>query len=177
MADPFHAYEQLLSALVHAGVRFLVIGVSGANFYARRRDTLFVTQDMDLFFPTDPRNLLAAWEVCTSAGFELFAGGEPLGRPIDDWLARRVVQSRAAVRALNAANAKVDLSLTMAGCEFEDLWREKLTFHAGKAEVPVAPLHRIVESKRLAGRPKDHLFFVSHEEVLSDLLEPDEDGE
>ena len=41
-------------------MRFVVMGVSGANYYARSGGTLFKTRDPDLFLPPDPENLLCA---------------------------------------------------------------------------------------------------------------------
>lgn len=52
------------------GVRFVVIGVWGANYYATSAATLFTTQDRDLFLPPDPDNLLAAWRACAEEGGE-----------------------------------------------------------------------------------------------------------
>ena len=68
--DPF---TTLTSALSADGVRFLVIGVWGANYYAPSGSTMFTTLDRDLFLPTDPENLLGAWRVCESKGFVPFA--------------------------------------------------------------------------------------------------------
>ena len=71
--DPF---ARLAKALRARQVRFAVIGVSGANFYARSGGTLFTTQDQDLFLPLDPENLLRAWQSCDGVGLELWAGEE-----------------------------------------------------------------------------------------------------
>jgi hypothetical protein len=54
-------FERVVAALDNRGVRFVVIGVSGANYYATSASTLFVTADRDLFLPPDPGNALAAW--------------------------------------------------------------------------------------------------------------------
>ena len=59
--DPF---VDLAKRLSEAGVRFALIGVWGANFYARSGATVFTTEDYDLFLPPDPDTLLRAWEVC-----------------------------------------------------------------------------------------------------------------
>jgi len=49
-------YAQILSRLFQAGIRFVVIGVGGANYYSRGGQTLFATQDSDIFLPSDPQN-------------------------------------------------------------------------------------------------------------------------
>lgn len=47
-------FSEVVAALSTAGVRFVVMGVWGANYYAA--GTLFVTQDQDLFLPPDSAN-------------------------------------------------------------------------------------------------------------------------
>ena len=68
LAEPL---AEILRQLAAAGVRFVVIGVGGANYYARAAGGLFATQDRDLFFPPDPQNLLACWQKFLALGWEL----------------------------------------------------------------------------------------------------------
>jgi len=66
--DPF---ADVVAALVEARVRFVVIGIAGANYYARSGSTIFTTADYDLLLPPDPDNELAAWRTCETAGLRL----------------------------------------------------------------------------------------------------------
>jgi predicted nucleotidyltransferase len=163
-------FEQVVAALNSRGVRFVVIGVSGANYYATSGSTLFVTADRDLYLPPDPVNALAAWDACESVGLELWSGPEPLDTPRDLVLARAIVARQALVRASDGRGLEIDLTLVMAGFEFDEVWSEKRVFRAEGVEVPVARLRHIVESKAAAGRPKDRLFLATHEEALRELL-------
>ncbi len=165
------SFERAVAALDGRGVRFLVIGVSGANYYATSASALFVTADRDLFLPPDPANTLAAWGACESVGLQLLSGQEPLDEPRDLHLAEAVVDRRALVRASDGRGLDIDLTLVMAGFEFETVWRERRLFRAAGVEIPVARLRHIVDSKAAAGRPKDRLFLATHEEALRTLLE------
>jgi hypothetical protein len=165
--DPF---VELLRALKATEARFLVIGVWGANYYAHAGSVVFETRDRDLFLPPDPANLVKAWDACVAARFSLWAGEEPLDQPRDLWLAERVVERRALVRAIDQGGLEVDLSLVMAGFEFETIWKERRLFQVEGVEVPVARLSQIVASKAAAGRQKDRLFLATHEEALRQLL-------
>lgn len=167
-------FTEILGRLSSAGVRFLVIGVGGVNYYATRKHVLFNTEDCDLFLPPDPENLLASWSVLEPLGFEMTSHGEPLEIPLDLWLAERVVERQAVVRALGPEDLRLDLTMTMKGFRFEELWDARRTFAIEGYEIPVAPLSRIVESKRAAARDKDLLFFVTHEETLKELLGEDD---
>lgn len=163
-------FEQVVAALNARGVRFVVIGVSGANYYATSGSSLFVTADRDLYLPPDPATAVAAWAACESVGLELWSGREPLDRPRDRTLAEAIVARQALVRASDASGLEIDLTLVMAGFEFETVWSERRVFRAEGIEIPVARLRHIVESKAAAGRPKDRLFLATHEHALRELL-------
>lgn len=163
-------FEQAVASLNGRGVRFIVIGVSGANYYATSGSSLFVTADRDLYLPLEPANALAAWAACESVGLELWSGREPLDTPRDLGLAQAIVERQALVRASDGRGLEIDLTLVMAGFEFEQVWSERRVFRAEGVEIPVARLRHIVESKAAAGRPKDRLFLASHEEALRGLL-------
>ncbi|MCC7170725.1 MAG: hypothetical protein IT459_09770 [Planctomycetes bacterium] len=167
------AFTPLVRALAERKVRYLLIGVAGANFYAHAAGVVFTVERRELLVPRDPENLLHAWQSCESAGLELVGSGEPLDRPRDLDLAERVVRRSALTRALGAADLQIDLTLVMAGFEFEAVWPARTTFTFEGAEVPVARLRHIVESKAAVGRHKDQLFLATHEENLRQLLGPD----
>lgn len=166
-------FASIVRALTAAEVRFVVIGVWGANYYAHSSTILFQTFDRDLFLPPDEPNLLAAWSICETEGLELIAGEEPLDSPRDPELAAAIVQRRALTRASDGAGLDLDLTLVMTGFEFETVWRERQVFVVDDVEIPVARLAHIVESKSRAGREKDRLFLATHREALRQLLGED----
>ena len=167
-------FLDLIDRMTSRRVRYVVIGLAGANYYARSASQLFVTQDRDLFLPGDARNLLDAWNAGKEAGYQLWAGKEPLGEPIDEWLAARISSHRAGTTAIHPDGVEVDFSLAMAGFDFERVWNARRTFRVEEREIPVARLSHIVESKAHADRPKDRLFLATYEELLQKMLE-DED--
>ena len=164
----------LAHALQERSVRFVLIGVAGVNFYALDGSSVFLTEDRDLYLPPDPENLVRCWAGCEAAGLDLWSGDEPLDRPRDRWLADRVVEKRALTRA-SGAELKVDLTLVMAGFEFEAVWNERKVFKLGDVDIPVARLLHIVTSKHAAGRDKDRLFLATHREALQELLKREEE--
>ena len=168
------SFTSLARALSARRVRYLVIGVWGANYYAPSGSAMFTTLDRDLFLPADPGNLLAAWRVCRGAGFDLFARTEPLDEPHDARLARMVVERRGLTRASDGMGTDVDLSLVMSGFDFETVWRARRIFEVEEVAIPVARLSHIVESKARAGREKDRLFLATHRDVLDNILSDDD---
>lgn len=169
------AFARLMNAFGQADVRFIVIGVWGANYYAHGGTVLFSTQDRDLFLPLDVRNLLTAWKLCAAQELSLWAGPEPLDVPRDSGLAESVMARRATTRASDGRGLDVDLSLVMAGFDFETAWAARRLFSVEGVDVPVARLRHIVESKAASGREKDRLFIATHAEALDKLLPGDDD--
>ena len=168
-------FTAVVKSLLDASVRFVVIGVGGANFYATRGSQSFFTRDRDLFLPLDPDNEMRAWAACESHGLELWLGDEPLGQPRNRWLAERIVERRIVTTATDRKERIIDLSLTMADFDFETVWEERRTFLSEGVPIPVARLTHIVDSKRTAGRQKDLNFLITHEQALRDLLRRDEE--
>ncbi len=164
-----------LRALGERNVRFVVIDIWGANYYARQAGGLFTTQDCDLFLPGDPQNVLYAWGAAASSGFPLYANGEPLDAPRDLYLANRVVERAALVQAVASAGAELDLTLVMAGCTFEAVWNRRHVFRAGDVVIPVAALADIVHSNAATGRPNDRRFLATHAEALRQMADVDDD--
>ncbi|MGH9410676.1 MAG: hypothetical protein ACRD1V_14625 [Vicinamibacterales bacterium] len=161
---------ELAAAFHRRSVRAVLIGVYGANLFAPGGQAVFPTADADFLLPLDPDNLLHAWEACGDCGLELWLGREPLDSPHDRWLAERMVQTRSLTRARGIPDQDVDLTLVMAGFDFERVWAERRPFLIDGVEIQVASLQHIVASKYQADRPKDRLFLATHQDALEQLL-------
>ena len=171
-----HPFAPLAQALARLSVRYALIGVSGANLYAPQGQAVFTTEDLDLFLPQDADNLVHAWAACDEARLELWTTNEILDRPRDRWLAERIIERGALTRATGEDGLAIDLSLTMAGFDFETVWKERRTFVIEGVELPTARLLHIIMSKQAAGRPKDQLFLATHQDALTQLLS-EQDGD
>ncbi len=165
-----HPLGPLARELAARSVRYLLIGVSGANLYGPAGQAVFATVDFDLFLPPDPDNLVNAWASCEEAGLDVWLGDEPLDRPRDRFLADRAIQRRALTQARGASELLIDLTLVMEGFDFEPVWSERREFLVEGTAVPTARLLHIIESKAAAARPKDQLFLATHKDALEQLL-------
>ena len=171
-----HPLVPLARALAERSVRYVLIGVSGANLYGPNGQAVFTTEDLDLFVPPDPANLEQAWAACGDVQLELWLTDEPLERPRDRWLAERIVERRALTRASGPDDLLVDFTLVMKGFEFETVWNQRRIFTIEEVPVPTARLLHIVTSKQAAGRPKDQYFLATHKDALEQLFKkPDRD--
>ena len=170
-----HPFAAVAHALAKRSVRYVLIGVSGANLYGPAGQAVFTTDDFDLFLPLDPDNVAGAWAACDDAGLELWVADEPLDRPRDRWLAERIIERRVLVRAGGRDRASIDLTLVMQSFDFETVWDARRVFEIEGAEVPVARLLHIVTSKQATGRDKDKLFLAAHRDALEQLLKRPEE--
>jgi hypothetical protein len=66
--DDFADFVTLVRLLREHEVRFVVIGVWGANFFAHAAGAVFTTQGRNLFLPPDADNLMRAWDACEAGG-------------------------------------------------------------------------------------------------------------
>lgn len=151
-------------------VRYLVIGVAGADLHARRIQARFQTKDLDLFLPLDADNLLACWRACEAAGMSLWCNREPLDMPRDLWLARRAVSTRSLTTAQAPDVEPTDLTLVMGSLDFEDVWLRRGPGTVDREFVDLARMSDIVASKREANRPKDVEFLTRHGSVIERIL-------
>lgn len=165
-----HPLAPLGRALSARSVRYVLTGVSGANLYGPGGQAIFATEDLDLFLPLDPANLVEAWAACEESGLELWLTDEPLDRPRDRRLAERIVERRVSTRATGPGDLLVDLTLVMKGFDFETVWNERRSFIVEGVEIPTARLLHIITSKHAAGRDKDRLFLATHRDALEQLL-------
>jgi predicted nucleotidyltransferase len=149
---------EALATLTRAGVEFIVVGVSGINFYARDASDVVITADVDVFLPPRVEALRSALGALRRTGFELWAGGETFLDFDDTEILANLIRSGTNVTAENEAGARVDLMLSGAGFRYDDLAADAVTFRLGGVEVRVGRLEKLLRSKELAGRPKDVAF-------------------
>jgi hypothetical protein len=114
---------------------------------------MFATQDRDLLLPRDPENMRRAWTVCEDFSLDLVCGGEPLDRPRDNDLAKRVIATRALVRATDHAGLDVDFTLIMTGFQFDRVWKGRRIFHVEAVERAVSVSPELLSRRTVLARP------------------------
>jgi len=149
--------RSLLRELDELGVRYLVVGMSAALLQGARG----ATEDIDLWFEDlgDPRVAQAV----RAAGGIWVSGSFGTGQP------------RIGGEALSE---RLDVVTHMSGLgsfaeEYASVRRESVE----GVSLPLLPLRRILESKRVAGRPKDLAAAHAIEEALLLLEEAEETKE
>jgi hypothetical protein len=144
-----------LLALARARVPFIVVGVTGINFYANDPSRVAVTADVDVLIAPRVEVLQAALEALAGVGFSFEAGREPFLDIADEAILRNVLARGATLQARDESGAQLDLMTSGLGLSFDDLAADAVTFRLGEVEVRVGRLEKLLRAKELAGRPKD----------------------
>ena len=167
-----HPLAPLARRLGERHVRYVLIGVSGANLYGPGGQAVFTTDDVDLSYPSIPTT---SFRRGPRARTPHWTCGSPTSRSIDHvTVGSQSASSSGATltRATGPDDLMVDLTLVMKGFEFDQVWAERRTFVIEGVDVPTARLRHIVESKHATGRDKDKLFLATHKDALEQLLKP-----
>lgn len=158
--DPVRA----LATLADHGVRFVIIG----SFAGRLWGSTTVTNDLDICYARDPKNLLALEN--SLRDLHAVRRGVPPDLPFQ-LDARSLALGDSFTFTTTAGN--LDCLATPAGSRgFQDLITGAAEVAIGALRVPVASLEDLMRLKRAAGRPKDRIEL----EILSALKEEIERG-
>lgn len=154
---PNSPYTELLEGLADSAVQYVVIGVSGINFYYTDPGDMFATRDLDLLIQPGVENWLAAFKVLKTQGYELSSNGEPI-IGVDRLIIRRMIERHAMVTATKGAAVRIDLVLDAGRIPYDQWEKSCRIFKVEGVPVPVGGLEDLIQAKKNAGRPKDQKF-------------------
>ena len=159
--DPYRAAIQQFN---RRGVHYVVVGMSGVNYYARTPSEAFATLDYDVFLEPTLKNVGQAVQSLEALGFEI---GTVTGRLKAGQLTR-IVRERRTVTATTPEGAAIELFLEVSGFPFSELTKDAATFTVRGVPVKVGRLTKLLRSKKLAGRPKDRAFLRRYQALLEE---------
>ena len=161
LRDP---YASVIRSFNRCGVRYVVVGLSGINYYARNASEVFMTLDYDIFVEPLISNVQKAVKGLQSLNFTL---GTEKG-PLRFEEIKPLVRDRKTLIAVSPDGIKVELLLRISGFQFSEIARDAATFDVGGVPIHVGRLHKLLRSKRVAGRPKDRDFLRRYEHLLEE---------
>ena len=159
--DPYRALVQQFN---RRGVRYVVVGMAGINYYAATPAETFATMDYDLLLEPSLDNVEQAVHTLKGLGFTLGTSAGVL-RGAD---LRRIVRGRTTLIATTPEGLMVELLLEVSGYSFADLARDAATVTVRGVPIKVGRLSKLLRSKKLAGRPKDRRFLQRYEALLKE---------
>lgn len=164
MLDP---YLRVIARLNQQKLNYLIIGVSGINYYARDARQVIMTADYDIFLQPELKNVLRAMKVMRSLGYEISVNDRLL-KNISSAFIQEIVKKRKTLFCENPQHNLVEFCLEVSGYTFEELKRNSRLFKAGRVKIPVGNLEDLLRMKRIAGRPKDKIFLEKHRSLIKE---------
>jgi hypothetical protein len=166
-------YHEVLRELTRAGVDYLVIGLSGINYFARDARQVLSTADYDVFLEPTPENVSRAWKAFQKGGFTVAVRKDDRMRALRRLTAamrKRVVEKRQTLVAVGPYHLMVESRLAVSGFTFEEMDRRAVWMRDRELDFRfrVGHLADLLESKRLANREKDRLFLARYKRLLLD---------
>lgn len=159
LGDPYRA---VIQAFNRSGVRYVVVGMSGINYYARNPAETFATLDYDVFLEPTLGNVEKALRGLNRLGFTIATSGGVLTAAD----LKRAVGDRRTLVATTPDGVAVELLLEISGYAFSDLARDAATFTVQGVPIRVGRLTKLLKSKQVAGRPKDRQFLQRYRGLL-----------
>lgn len=139
--------QQVLSLLLEAEIRFVVIG--GAAMILHGSD--HITQDIDFSYSRDSNNLRTLARVLSGQKAKLRGVPEDVPSVLDEYTFRNVQNL-----TLDTNLGAIDLLAVPDGVDsFEGLWERAKEMSFGVHQIRVASLDDLIAMKRAANRPKD----------------------
>ncbi len=164
MPDP---YVEVIRDFNRNRVLYVVVGVSGINYYAKDARQLILTADYDVLLKPELANVMDAIKVMKKLGFVLTTKEGRLGR-ITKKSVGRIVSSGLTVVCENHHGNMVELCLQVSGFSFQQLSQNAREFRAGRTHITVGLLRDLLHSKEIANRPKDRLFLEKYRAMLTE---------
>lgn len=134
-------FEDLLSALLQAGARFLVVGAHALAVHGVPR----ATGDLDVWIDVAPENAERVWQGLARFGAPIEAMHvtmQDLTRP------DLVVQ-------IGVPPRRIDVLTSVTGVDFASAWAGRVVHSVGSLEVPFMGRDALIANKRATGRLKD----------------------
>lgn len=178
-------YQRLLKAMADNEVRYVIVGVDGFNQWAPGGQGAIETQDIDLVIASETKNFLRllnaiedARDPATGDRFIVIAtNGEDAKEINTDTVGARNKWARwiaksdwSLVAEMPNTRYHAEMIRSVTGFTFEELECDSVVFDRRTVPMRVAQLGKILESKRIANRPKDKAFFARYKHLIDDAI-------
>lgn len=160
----YDPYTEALNKLNKKNVDYVVIGMSGINYYASKARETFSTQDFDIFVKPAVNNIKKTISIFEKLEYSLIANKNRIEKK--DVIA--IVRNKNTILATDPYGINFELILAVSGYTFSQMQKDAVIFSVNNVPVKVAKLRKLLMSKKAAGREKDKLFLKRYEILLKE---------
>lgn len=155
-------YVELLGVFNRYGIKYVVVGMSGINYYASETRETFSTQDYDIFIKPTIENVKKAMAIFKKLGYSLIANNQNA----EHCSIKEITRHRSTILANDPYGITFELILAVSGYAFGEMQGDATIFKVGNIPIKVAKLKKLLMSKKLAAREKDKIFLKRFEALL-----------
>ena len=160
----YDPYVEILDEFNRKGINYVVVGMSGINYYASKAQDTFATQDFDIFVKPTIDNIKRSISIFKKFDYSLIANEEK----VEESLVKKIVGMRKTILATNPYGITFELILSVSGYTFGQMQADATIFNIKNVPIKVAKLNKLLMSKKIAGRKKDKLFLKRYEILLKE---------
>lgn len=132
-------YEELLRLFNKHKVKYCIVGAFAVAFYAKPR----YTKDMDIMIEPSVENAERIINALNEFGF----------RSLE--LSNEDFSKEGKIIQLGYEPVRVDILTSIEGCDFEEVWKNKIKGRYGKEWVYFIGLDELIKNKRISKRKQD----------------------
>ncbi|MHC4872612.1 MAG: hypothetical protein ACYTFY_12285 [Planctomycetota bacterium] len=160
-------YTQIIREFNKGKVNYIVIGVSGINYYAKNAMHIIMTGDYDIFIDPKVKNAVKALRVMKKLDFIITTKDGEIKKVCSENI-EKIVSSFSTFVCENHSGNLIELCLAISGFTFDELLENSNKFKSGRTGIRVASLKDLLRSKEIADRPKDRLFLEKYKLILEE---------
>jgi len=160
----YDPYSELVNKFNRDGIKYVIVGMSGINYYASRPQETFATQDFDIFVKPTISNIKKAVTILEKMDYNLVVKKGAL----KNFSLKEIIRQKNTIIASDPYGIVFELILAVSGYTFSQMQKDAIIFNVGNIPIKVAGLKKLLRSKRLAGRKKDKLFLNRFEILLKE---------
>lgn len=163
----YDPYAEILDRFNRKGIHYVIVGMSGINYYALETKETFTTQDFDIFVKPTIENVKQALFVFEKLGYNVTANQ----KKVKNSSIKNIVREKKTILANDPYGIAFDLILAVSGFTFSQMASDATIFRVGNIPIKVAKINKLLLSKKIAGRERDKLFLSRYEILLRERAE------
>lgn len=160
----YDPYIELLDKFNKHRVDYVIIGMSGINYYASKAAETFSTQDFDIFVKPAINNIKKVISIFEKLNYDMIANK----KKIEKKDVKSIVRNKNTILATDPYGITFESILAVSGYTFSQMQKDAVIFNVNNVPVKVAKLRKLLMSKKIAGREKDKLFLKRYEILLKE---------